>query len=140
MEQRDYVEQQIEKIGLILNKLFSKILNLNNTESSTQINEEVNTTLTDLLNFDSTDFSKIHPDDLINFLIVEKNINPAHLEDLANIFYSLGKKSEKHSKEFTSTLNNCITIYNYLEKSEGVFSFERNQKINEIRSLLNTKQ
>lgn len=140
MEQRDHIEKQIEKIGLILNKIFSKILKLNNVESSTQLAEEVNTTLFENLNINSIDFNKIHPDDLVNVLQFEKNINPAHWADLANIFYAFFKKSEKDIEEYTNTLNNCLTIYTYLEKSEGTFSFERNQKINEIKTLLNIKK
>ncbi|WP_136668749.1 hypothetical protein [Flavobacterium sp. H122] len=140
MEQRDHIEKQIEKIGLLLNKLFSKILKLNDVEFSNQIAEEVNTTLLTTLNINSITFNEIHPDDFIHFLQFEKNINPAHWEDLANIFYSLFKKSEKDSEEYVNTLNNCLMIYNYLEKSEGTFSFERNQKMNEIRAVLNFKK
>lgn len=139
MEQRDHIEKQIEKIGLILNKIFSKILKSNNTESSSQLEEEVATALDTTFNFSCDDFNKVSSDEIIIFLQSKKNINPIHWEDLANIFYSLFKKSEKDIKEYTNTLNNCLVIYNYLEKHEGNFSFERNQKIAEIKKLLNLK-
>ncbi len=134
MEQKDYVEKEIEKLSLILNKLLSKIIKSNKTESLNHIAEEVNTTLIDKFNLNNIEFDEINPDDLIEILLNKKEINPLHLEDLANIFYNLAKTSTNQTKK--NTFKNCLIIYNYLEKSEGNFSFERNQKINDIKNLL----
>ncbi len=134
MEQKDYVEKEIEKLSLILNKLLSKIIKSNKTESLNHLAEEVNTTLIDKFNLNNIEFDEINPDDLIEILLNKKEINPLHLEDLANIFYNLAKTSTNQTKK--NTFKNCLIIYNYLEKSEGNFSFERNQKINDIKNLL----
>jgi hypothetical protein len=139
MEQRDLIEKQIEKIGLILNKILSKILKGNNTESASQLEEEVNTSLDTIFNFNSDDFKKIQPDEIIYFLQYKKNVNPAHWEKIANILFLMIEKSKTNNDIYTNTLNNCLTIYNFLEKSEGIFSLERNQKINKIKNILNNK-
>lgn len=135
MEQKDYVEKEIEKLSLILNKLLSKIIKSNKTESSNYLAEEVNTTLIDKFNLSNIEFEKLNSEDLIQTLLDKKKISCLHLEDLANIFYELAKTSINETNK--NTFKNCLTIYNHLEKSEGIFSFERNQKINEIKHLLN---
>lgn len=137
MKQKDYVEKEIEKLSLILKKLLSVIIKSTKTEYSNYLADEVNTTLIDKFNLSNIEFEELNSDDLIQILIDKKKISSSHLEDLANIFYNLAKTSTKDSKKNKSTLKNCLTIYNHLEKSEGIFSFERNQKINEIKHLIN---
>ena len=77
------------------------------------------------------------PTELIIFLQFNKKINTAHFETLANIFYHLTLKSTDNlQEEDRKILKNCLIVYNFLEKTENSFSFERNQKISKIQSPL----
>ena len=132
MEQQDYLMKQIEQFGLVLGKILSKLLNLK--DSSTESTVAVNKIFTEELDFDVNQLKDINEDKWFDTLKTEKQLNSENLEKLADILLFAAKNVNLNEKN--QLYQKCLIIYQYLEESEKIYSFERNHKINIIKHLI----
>lgn len=133
MEQRDYLNKQIDQLGQVLAKIFSDLLGLKN---SGQINaglEITNQTLKSKLDFDIRDLIDIPTDDFINTLKEQRNLTNDNLDKLAEILLIIADNRQTDKKKL---YEKCLTIYEYLENTENVYSLDRQWKIERIKNVL----
>ena len=125
MEQRDYLMRQVEQLGLVLEKIFSKLLNLkdNSIESIVAVNQ----VFTEELGFDMT---QINDEKWIDILKNKMNFDNVNLEKLADIFLFIAENNLTNERD--QLYQKCLIIYQYLEKSTRTYSFERNFKIKNL--------
>ncbi len=132
MEQKDTIENQIEKLSLFLKRLLSKALGSSNLETT----EEISNAIQNTFNFDLVAVSEFD-DDEMNAFINENALTESHLEQLAELAYTLGKNLQVSDSKLAITY---FTISNKLSKKadaiSGNFSMERNQKQNKINNLI----
>lgn len=133
MEQRDYLKKQIDQLGQVLAKLFSNLLGLKN---GGQINvglEITNQTLKSELNFDIQDLLDIPTDNFVDTLTTQKGLTNENLEKLAEILLLVEDNQQDNYKKL---YERCLTIYEYLEKAENIYSLDRQWKIERIKTEL----
>jgi len=135
MEQ-DYIMRQINQIGRVLGKIFATILGLRKQGNVSESIEITNQTLKSELDFDIEELIAIYNNDLINFLIKEKNFNNNNIEKLADILYIIADEALKDKKE--KIYEKCLVMYEYLDKFGDIFSLDRHMKIEQIKECLNT--
>lgn len=85
MEQRDYLQKQIDQLGQVLGKILSDLLGL---KTQGQINEGIeltNQALKKQLDLDIEELISISTDNLINILKTEKNISTENMDKLAEL-------------------------------------------------------
>jgi len=140
MEQKDYLLRLVEQFTRILGKALFDLIGLKNKG---KISDSIDTTIQSLineLNIDLYKLTSIKNDELIDTLNSKKGFNNENMGILAEILmqagYNFDKMDNLHKRE--SFFQTCLTIYEYLEKSDKTYSFERKQKINELKILLNS--
>ncbi len=73
-------------------------------------------------------------------LLTDKNINASYLEYLAEILFQTGKVYEKQQSPVSIVFyKKSLQTLEFLITKDKTFSFERETKINMLKTLLNTK-
>ncbi len=133
MEQQDYLKKQIDQLGQVLAKILSDLLGLKNKG---QINNEIeltNQTLKTEIDFDIQELLDIPTDDFVNTLKKQKNLTNDNLAKLVEILLLIADNGQTDNKKL---YEKCLTIYEYLEKAENIYSLDRQWKIERIKNVL----
>ena len=134
MEQQDHLKKQIDQLGRVLGKILSDLLGLKNQGQINDGIEITNKALKGELDLDMQALIDIQTDDFINTLKIEKNFNNENLDKLADILLLIA--DNKQDKDKKMLYEKCLTIYEYLEKTENVYSLDKQWKIERIKNVL----
>jgi hypothetical protein len=132
MEQRDYLKKQIDKLGHILEKLFSDLIGLKNGGQINEGLEITDQTLKNELDFDVHDLIDIPTEKFIDTLTTQKGLTNENLDKLAEILLLIADNREDNKKLF----DKCLIIYEYLEKVDSTYSLDRYWKMKRIKNEL----
>ncbi len=136
MEQRDFIQKQIDKLGRVLGEILIRLLG---QKSSSNINEVINSanqTLKYELDFDVKELVSIETENLIDFLKVGKHLSNENLDKLAEILLIIADIKYNDIEKPEMLYKQCLTILLYLEKVESTYSFDRHLKIERIKKVL----
>jgi hypothetical protein len=139
MQKRDYLMDQIEQLGQALATIFSRWYGLKSQGKVPEAIEMTNQSLKVELGLDIAELTSIATEDFVGTLRDEKKFNYSNLERLADILLLLADESEGNKAVNDQRLNlyaKCLSIYNYLNENDLTYSFERQSKIERIRSML----
>lgn len=136
MEQRDYLQKQIDQLGQVLGKILSDLLGLKNQGQINEGIELTNQALKKQLDLDIEELISISTDNLINILKTEKNISTENMDKLAELLLLIADHNQDKNEKREMIYEKCLTIYEYLEKTETTFSFDRHLKIERIKNVL----
>jgi hypothetical protein len=136
MEQKDYLLREIEKIGALFSLIFSKLLGKELKVALSverQFEDEREMLLRDA-GFDMELFLSLKEKEIQEYLAKFSGINTANMELLADIIKEMGMKSEPVSGKVC--LKKALSLYELCNATDKTFSFERVDKMNEIKSAL----
>lgn len=133
MEQQDYLKKQIDQLGQVLAKIFSDLLGLKNNGQINAGLEITNQTLKNELDFDIQDLLDIPTDKFIDTLTTQKNLTNDNLDKLAEILLLIADNRQGDNKKL---YEKCLTIYEYLERVENIYTLDRQWKMNRIKNEL----
>src|SRR5690606_35095203 len=133
MEQQDYLKKQIDQLGKVLAKIFSDLLGLKNNGQFNAGLEITNQTLKNELDFDIQDLLDIPTENFINTLTTQKKLTNENLDKLAEILLLIADNKQGDNKKL---YEKCLTIYEHLEKSENIYTLDRQWKMNRIKNAL----
>lgn len=133
MEQQDYLKKQIDQLGQALAKIFSVMLGLKNNGQINAGIEITNQSLKNEIDLDIENLLDIPTEDFINTLITQKNITNDNLDKLAEILLLIADNGQLDNKKL---YEKCLTIYEYLEKVENIYTLNRQWKIERIKNVL----
>ncbi len=136
MEQKDYILREIEKIGKILNAIRYKIFG-GNGKLAINIEKEVEDAkgmLLNELNFDLDKFLLLESKESNEYLISVEGFNVENIELLAEFTSQIGFTD--NSEESRKYLLKSIQLYELSNLKSKTFSFEREEKIQTIKKLL----
>ena len=138
MEEKDYFKRQIDLIGKVLGKLLADLIGTKNSNGLTGGIDITNQVLKDKLDLDIDFLIAIPKDKIIDFLKIEKGLSDENLELIAEILIVNLRNSGNKMEEINriNLYEKCLKIYEHIEKFDKTYSFERNTKIQNIRSLL----
>lgn len=142
MEQRDYLQKQIDQLGRVLGKLLADLIGLKNQGEVSEGIEITSQKLKDELDLDLEDLINMPADELLPSLQLKNSFSKEGLEKLADILliiaddtYNRQDNKERSKSFYFKSLN----IYEHLEKTETTYSFERHYKIEKIKKILFTE-
>jgi hypothetical protein len=136
MEQRDYIQKQIDQLERVLAKLLSSLLNLKSQGKINKAMKMVDQNLKKELDLDVQAIMAIPTENLIEILKDKKNLNIENLGSLADILFLLGASHPAKGAKSEILFKQCLTIFEYLEKLETTYSFERHQRMEHIKTML----
>lgn len=140
MFNQDFIMRQIQQMTQVLNKILIQVLNLRKIDNQAETLNILNNELIEEVGFDIEEILAIQTEaELISF-IKKTGFNTENLNILADIFFEVADqgledpdKNEISIKLFNMTLG----LYEYIEKSENIYSIDRNLKISMIKNILN---
>lgn len=134
MERRDLIEDQINQLGLVLSRIFSKIIGLKSKglglESVIVINQE----LKDECKTDN--LLELSDDEFIFTLENNKNFNCNNLEKLATNLMLTAEELEVNEK--INLYQKSLKIFELINTKELTYSHERFLKMKSIEDVLLT--
>jgi hypothetical protein len=133
MEQQDYLKKQIDQLGKVLSKILSDFLGLKNNGQINAALDITNRTLKNELNFDIQDLLDIPTDNFIDTLTTQRNLTTDNLDKLAEILFLIADNRQDNNKKI---YEKCMKIYEYLEKTENIYSLDKQWKMKHIKSKL----
>ena len=136
MQQKDYLLREIEKIGLLLKMIFNKIAGKEESyalKAENQFEEEKELLLHET-GFNIDLFLLIEESGIEHYISGFDGIRGSNIELLADILKAMGEKSDSaKTKEY---LKRALKLYELCNSLDKTFSFDRENKINEIKSTL----
>ena len=136
MEQQDHLRRQIEQLGRVLGKILSDLVGLKQKGQVNQGIEITDRALKNELDLDTVELMAIPTDNFITTLKNTKGFNNENLDKLADILLVIANNEENKNENRNMLYEKCLTIYQYLEKSEPIYSFDRHLKMERIKNLL----
>ena len=138
MEERDYFKRQIDLIGKVLGKLLADLIGTKKSGGNSGGIEITNQVLKEELDLDIEFLIAIPKDKIIDLLKIEKRLSDENLQLIAEILIVNLSNSDNNMEEIDriNLYEKCLKIYEHIEKFDKTYSFERNTKIQNIRSLL----
>jgi hypothetical protein len=136
MGQEDYFLREIEKIGVLLRALIKKLVSGRENLSITieKSFEETNEALLSEAGFDLRKILAMNQTGVREYISSFRGINTENLELLADIVFKLGINEEQ--EKITPFLELALQLLEMCSESDKTYSFERETKIGEIKSLL----
>lgn len=129
MQQKDYVEKQIEAMGRFLAGLFSK-LGLADVNPAAAA-EEASREMEEELGFSLESILEIPGEEMVETLSRSGKFDAANFEKLADVLALLGKKQNN-----MNCYSKALYLYQHLEQESREYSVDRNKKISAIKAQL----
>ena len=129
MQQKDFVEKQIEAIGRFLAGLFSK-LGLADVNPAAAA-EEAGRDMEEELGFSLEAILEMPEGELIKTLSQSGKFDAANFEKLADVLALLGEKQNN-----INLYSKALYLYRHLEQESREYSVARNKKISAIKALI----
>lgn len=132
MYRKDFIEQQIEALGLVLARLLSGVLGLKQNVPADF--DSVSQALQDQLGIGLDSLVAIPESEFIDTLLATGKFHSGNLEKLADLLLLIGERTPQKSK---SCYQKSLAIYRYLDQADRVYSVRRNANIGNILSKIN---
>jgi len=139
MEQKDYLENQIEQLSIFLKKLLTNILVLKSGGNELDAEKLVSNELTNELNFNINKFKLLSKYELKSYL-QKFNFNENHLEKLAEIFIEISSINSNTVIENQNYISKAIELLEIADENSNSFSVERNQTKTKLLKKLKSIQ
>lgn len=134
MEQQDYFKRQIDQLSRILGKVLTDLIGLKNKGLLCDGIEMTNQTLKSELNLDIKELIDLRTDTFINVLVSEKGFVNESFDKFAEILWLISDQYTDVEKR--EVYIKCLTIYQFLEKTDKTYSLARQLKIKQLQSMI----
>ena len=136
MPQRDYLMQQMEEMGYFLASLIRRILKLKDDKQEDETTGVLHDSIQEKLSFSIDEAISIENDGFLE-LIKAHLTTESHMEKMAELLMLTGKSIRPSlTPERLNYLEKSLFLYTHLQETSMNYSFERRDKIMEIRRLL----
>ena len=120
MEQKDYLQNQIEQLSFFLKKLLANILALKSSGNELDVESLVSNELTNELNFDVNEFNLLSKYELKSYL-QKFNFNENHIEKLAEIFIEMSSLNSNTVIENQNYISKAIELLELADENSKSF-------------------
>lgn len=139
MEQRDLIKEQIEELGRVLGKILADFLRLKTSGKVSAGIEISNQQLKNKLDLDIGKLLELNKTQLKKYLS-DRNLNSNHIEILSKYLEEIGlRKIGENKMEADKYLNKTLTLLELTDEMSKSASFERINRKNKIKNLLQSK-
>ncbi len=137
MEKRDLILDQIEQLGYFLRKMFAAFLDKNSAGNATEALDLVTNEFKSELDFDFPLFIDLSNEEMKNYLLNFK-FNEEHFENLSELLKEMSSSKSFDKETSDKYLKKALELLDFADEKYSSFSFERNNRKNQIKILLNS--
>jgi hypothetical protein len=135
MEQRDYLLRQIEMMTQFLLALIRKLTGMKDNSPEEEQREVTDMMMKEQLDISLSDIAQIPVDEIADFIMNRKGIHQSNIDLFAEVLI-LNAKGGTDKEYRKLLLLRALELLQWEDRTSGVFSMERQQKINEVKVLL----
>lgn len=139
MEQRDYFQKQLDKLGRALGKVLADLSGLKSQGKVSLGIEISNKALKNELDLDIEDLILMQTEEFVDELKTKKKFTNENLGNLADILLLLADNSHEEQEKNEKSIKlyeKCLSIYEYLGTTGTTYSFDWHSKIERIKNIL----
>ena len=133
MEKKDFILREIEKISILLLYLIGKFVPSKSIEEQQLTEKLINDELIENYGNDLNYILKLEEKDFDAEFSQRKGFNFENMELLADLLFTVGNNVIKTKPDY---LQKALIIYEYINKRSKTYSFERINKINDLKSII----
>ncbi len=133
MQQKDFILREIEKIGTLLRYLIGKLIPSSSVKNSEETIELINRELVENSGFNVDKILNLSINDFDKTFTKSKGYSFENIELLADLLYTIGNDQSQSKSNY---LKKALQLYEYINEKSKTFSFERTNKINNLKSLI----
>jgi hypothetical protein len=137
MEKRDLILDEIEQLGYFLRKMFAAFLDKNSIGNTTEALDLVTNEFKSELDFDLPFFVDLSKEEIKSYLLNFK-FNEQHLENLSELLKEMSSSKSFDKETSNKYLKKALELLDFADEKSNSFSFERNNRKNQIKILLNS--
>jgi|GEM_PF-3451930 len=137
MQQRDFIKDEIERLGRVLGKLVTMMLGTEGDDLNPQQRILVAVkNLKEEIGLDPEELMRLSRAELITRLD-ELNLEPGHLDQLAR-FLTSWATAEEDSTVKTTLYQRALLLYDLAGERSGIYSLTRAEREREIRTAVHS--
>jgi hypothetical protein len=139
LEQEDYLKRQIDQLGRVLGKILADLTGLKARGQAGNGIEAADQALKNELNLDINELSSIPSGRFISTLMEDRKLSSETLEKLAEILFIIAdtiEQSPETRRRSQELYERSLLLYEYTDKSSTTYSFDRHQKIENLKCLI----
>lgn len=136
MEKRDFIKDELERIGRAISQLLANFLGLKADGNIELGVEATNKQLKDELDIDVELMLTLEQQQLAKYL-ENRKLTPQHIETLIDYFFETGDSLKAINVNKTKNLlNKSLEMADLLDKNSKTYSLERKEKEHQIREFV----
>lgn len=135
MEQRDYLLRQIQMMAQVIAALVRKLMGLKEQGTEEEIVQVTDEMLTEYFDTSLVEIVQTPLEKTVEQMIQNKKLHPSNVDLFAEVLMINADKSE-YAANRKKLLERALILLEWVDKTGGVFSAERRQKIVDIRQKL----
>lgn len=138
MEQRDYLQKQIEQLGLFFEVLISQVYRMKETGNHDEFFTVVQNALKKETEFTVEEVLNLPHRDVEIFIARHLHGNLPLAERLAKLIAAIAEQTDDKTTHFNAKeiREKSLLLYQYIDRESNNFSFERAAAIEELKGLL----
>jgi hypothetical protein len=132
--EKDYLMRYFNQLGVVI----AKILGLKKSGKLEEAHQVIENSLTDFGLKKSEYYLSIDISDLVRELMESHGLNIDQIKILGELLFEKGEieKEQGNLKISRHFYSRALVLFNYITEVEKVFSFEREEKIQKIKMIL----
>ena len=128
---RDYIMKQIDQLGAVLSQIIIALVQRKKGAPEELSFDQINALLQEYIDLDIPKLLSMDNNELIDSLKSEYNLNNELIGQLGDILYEIAEL-DQNVYPTEALYQKALVIFQYLEKHDKVFSFDRHQRINRM--------
>jgi len=130
----DYLMRYFNQLGVVI----AKILGLKTSGKLEEAHQVIDNSLTDFGLKRSEYYLSIDISGLVGELLESQGLNMGQIKTLAELLFEKGEIEKEQGNLMISRhyYSRALVLLNYVTEAEKIFSFEREDKIKKIKSIL----
>lgn len=136
MQQEDYIKREIEKIGLIMSAIGSKIFGgkMNHAVTTEKQISDAKSMMLNNIDFDLDKFLSLNSIDATEFISRLNGFNIENIESLAKLLFQIGLNFDTDQSK--TYLEKALLLYEICEITDRAYSMERQYDILRIKQAI----
>lgn len=138
MLKRDFLQKQLEQLGIVIAKLIEKMTQLQSGADVQGIQKISDEVLQSEFDLNLETILALQEEAFISMLSENKKFSTGHLSLLAEVLFKLGESYERAGNPlFANNINKkTLLLLEYVTETDKTFSADRQEKINDLKSKL----
>lgn len=139
MFNQDFIMRQIQQLTQVLNQILTQVLRIKSEEVQADVLTYLDQELLKELGFDLDEILSIENEKQLHSFLKQSGLNFENLNLLADILFEVADNEFENPNQHSKSLqlfSKSLLIYEFLEKSENIYSIDRNLKISKIKDIL----